>query len=66
VTAAAAAAAAAAKAALGEEGFAFAKVDPVPHLDEEKQEVSMTFLVDPGWNFVAARRYLWCSVVGFW
>lgn len=33
---------------LGEEGFAFAKVDPVPKLDEEKQEVSMTFLVDPG------------------
>lgn len=33
---------------LGEEGFAFAKVDPVPKLDDEKREVSMTFLVDPG------------------
>jgi outer membrane protein insertion porin family len=33
---------------LGEEGFAFAKVDPVPKLDEAKKEVSMTFLVDPG------------------
>ncbi|MEN9705905.1 MAG: hypothetical protein RLZZ393_1784, partial [Pseudomonadota bacterium] len=33
---------------LGEEGFAFAKVDPVPKLDDDKKEVSMTFLVDPG------------------
>ncbi len=33
---------------LGEEGFAFAKVDPVPKLDEDKKTVSMTFLVDPG------------------
>jgi outer membrane protein insertion porin family len=33
---------------LGEEGFAFAKVDPVPKLDDDKKEVAMTFLVDPG------------------
>jgi len=33
---------------LGEEGFAFAKVDPVPKLDDDKKTVSMTFLVDPG------------------
>ena len=33
---------------LGEEGYAFAKVDPVPKLDDEKKEVVMTFLVDPG------------------
>ena len=33
---------------LGEEGFAFAKVDPVPRLDDETKQVSMTFLVDPG------------------
>jgi outer membrane protein insertion porin family len=33
---------------LGLEGYAFAKVDPVPKLDEEKKEVTMTFLVDPG------------------
>ena len=33
---------------LGEEGFAFAKVDPVPKLDDETKQVSMTFLVDPG------------------
>ncbi|MEJ0099791.1 MAG: outer membrane protein assembly factor BamA [Pseudomonadota bacterium] len=33
---------------LGVEGYAFAKVDPVPKLDDEKKEVTMTFLVDPG------------------
>jgi outer membrane protein insertion porin family len=33
---------------LGREGYAFAKVDPVPKLDDEKKEVVMTFLVDPG------------------
>ncbi|MFM1885088.1 MAG: hypothetical protein RL026_245 [Pseudomonadota bacterium] len=33
---------------LGEEGYAFAKVDPVPKLDDEKKEVSITFLVEPG------------------
>jgi outer membrane protein insertion porin family len=33
---------------LGVEGYAFAKVDPVPKLDDEKKEVVMTFLVDPG------------------
>ena len=33
---------------LGVDGYAFAKVDPVPKLDDEKKEVVMTFLVDPG------------------
>jgi len=33
---------------LGMEGYAFAEVDPVPKLDEETKEVTMTFLVDPG------------------
>jgi outer membrane protein insertion porin family len=33
---------------LGEEGYAFAKVDPVPKLDDENKTVVMTFLVDPG------------------
>ena len=33
---------------LGLEGYAFAKVDPVPKLDEDKKEVAMTFLVDAG------------------
>jgi outer membrane protein insertion porin family len=33
---------------LNDEGYAFAKVDPVPKLDDEKKEVTMTFLVEPG------------------
>jgi outer membrane protein insertion porin family len=33
---------------LGEDGYAFAKVDPVPKLDEEHKTVGMTFLVEPG------------------
>ncbi len=33
---------------LGEDGYAFAKVDPVPKLDEANKTVGMTFLVDPG------------------
>ena len=33
---------------LGLEGYAFAKVDPVPKLDDEKKEVGITFLVEPG------------------
>jgi outer membrane protein insertion porin family len=33
---------------LNNQGYAFAKVDPVPKLDDEKKEVVMTFLVDPG------------------
>jgi outer membrane protein insertion porin family len=33
---------------LGSLGYAFAEVDPVPNLDEEKKEVSMSFVVKPG------------------
>ncbi len=33
---------------LGSLGYAFAEVDPVPKFDEEKKEVTMTFLVNPG------------------
>jgi outer membrane protein insertion porin family len=33
---------------LGMAGYAFAEVDPVPRLDEENKEVTLTFLVDPG------------------
>lgn len=33
---------------LGEEGFAFARVDPVPTVSEENNEVSVTFYIDPG------------------
>jgi outer membrane protein insertion porin family len=33
---------------LGEEGYAFARVDPVPTLEDDSNEVSVTFYVDPG------------------
>jgi outer membrane protein insertion porin family len=33
---------------LGEEGFAFARVDPVPEVSEDENEVIVTFYVDPG------------------
>ena len=33
---------------LGEDGYAFAKVDPVPTPDENNHTVSLTFFVDPG------------------
>jgi len=33
---------------LGVDGYAFAKVDPVPQQDPETKEVALTFLVDPG------------------
>ncbi len=33
---------------LGDEGYAFANVNPVPDLIEESKEVSLTFVVDPG------------------
>jgi outer membrane protein insertion porin family len=33
---------------LGEEGYAFARVDPVPSVPDDSNEVSVTFYVDPG------------------
>ncbi len=33
---------------LGEEGYAFARVEPVPTISEEGNEVAITFYVDPG------------------
>src|SRR6202050_3424006 len=33
---------------LGQDGYAFAKVDPVPTTDEKTKQVSLTFFVDPG------------------
>lgn len=33
---------------LGNEGYAFASVNPVPEVDAERREVGLTFLVDPG------------------
>lgn len=32
----------------GQFGYAFAKITPIPHIDIAHQEVSMTFLIDPG------------------
>lgn len=33
---------------LGNDGYAFAQVNPVPEIDREKREVSFTLFVDPG------------------
>ena len=33
---------------LGRDGYAFAKIDPVPQVDEDNKEIAITFLVDPG------------------
>ena len=40
---------------LGEEGYANAVIEPVPELDHEKKEVSVTFFIDPS-NRVYVRR----------
>jgi len=40
---------------LGDRGYAFANVNTVPELDEEKNEVSLAFFIDPG-NRVYVRR----------
>jgi len=33
---------------LGQDGYAFAKIDPVPKANPETKEIELTFLVDPG------------------
>lgn len=33
---------------LGDEGYAFANVNAIPDVDEEKKEITLTFFVDPG------------------
>jgi len=33
---------------LGDEGYAFANINAIPDVDNEKKEVSLTFFVDPG------------------
>jgi outer membrane protein insertion porin family len=40
---------------LGQDGFAFAKIDPVSQVDPETKEIAITFLVDPG-NRAYVRR----------
>lgn len=34
--------------ALGDIGYAFANINPIPDIDEEKREVVLTYFVDPG------------------
>ena len=46
---------------LGLEGYAFAKVDPVPTPEEGKKEVGITFFIDPG-NRVYVRHVLFNGV----
>ncbi len=46
---------------LGEEGYAFAKVDPVPTADEAKKEIALTFFIDPG-NRVYVRHIIFEGV----
>ena len=40
---------------LGVEGYAFAKIDPVPQADEDSKTINLTFFVDPG-NRAYVRR----------
>ncbi len=40
---------------LGLDGYAFAKIDPVPQANNDTKEISLTFLVEPG-NRVYVRR----------
>jgi len=46
---------------LGVDGYAFAKVDPVPTPDEEHKTIGLTFVVDPG-NRVYVRHITFANV----
>src|SRR6185437_11178741 len=46
---------------LGADGYAFAKVDPVPTADNKTHEVSLTFFIDPG-NRVYVRNITFSGV----
>ncbi|MFO1426775.1 MAG: outer membrane protein assembly factor BamA [Steroidobacteraceae bacterium] len=46
---------------LGMDGYAFAKVDPVPTPDDGKKQVAMTFFIDPG-NRVYVRHIVFNGV----
>jgi outer membrane protein insertion porin family len=46
---------------LGLDGYAFAKVDPVPTPDDGKKEVGLTFFIDPG-NRVYVRHIVFNNV----
>ncbi|HTW12711.1 MAG TPA: outer membrane protein assembly factor BamA, partial [Solirubrobacteraceae bacterium] len=45
---------------LGEDGYAFAKVDPVPTTDDSNHTVAITFFVDPG-NRVYVRNIIFSN-----
>jgi len=40
---------------LGDRGYAFANINAVPQIDDEKREVSLTFFVDPGKRVMVQR-----------
>lgn len=40
---------------LGDEGYAFANVNPIPEVNEARKEVSLTFFVDPGQRIYVRR-----------
>ncbi len=40
---------------LGNDGYAFANINPVPEVDKEKHQVGFTFMVDPGQRFYVRR-----------
>jgi outer membrane protein insertion porin family len=46
---------------LGEQGYSYAEVDPVPELDHETKQASITFFVDPK-NRVYVRRILFKNI----
>ena len=46
---------------LGEQGYANAEIEPVPELDYEKKEASVTFFVDPG-SRVYVRRIIFKNI----
>ncbi len=41
--------------ALGNIGYAFANINPIPELDKDKREVNLTYMIDPGQR-VSVRR----------
>lgn len=40
---------------LGNNGYAFAKINPIPELDEAKRQVTLTFFIDPGQRIYVRR-----------
>jgi outer membrane protein insertion porin family len=48
---------------LGQDGYAFAKIDPVPKENPETREIELTFLVDPG-NRAYVRNITFAGTTG--